>query len=113
VPAAKGLVITACDADPVEAVMVTVVEFVAFQFSVTLSPDAIVFLFAEKTRAGVPELLGARLPPAPLHAQRPKRAQMRPPKPILRENFSFIQPRPFRVPSSDATLVARVATGKP
>jgi hypothetical protein len=87
-------VITGCDADPVEAVMVTVVEFVAFQFRVTLSPDAIVFLFAEKTRVGVPELLCEGLPPAPLHAQRPKRAQIRPTKPIQRKNFSFILPRP-------------------
>jgi hypothetical protein len=82
------------DPGPVEAVMVTVVEFVALQLSVTLCPSVIVFVFAEKIRVGGPELLCEELPPAPLHAQSPKRAQMRPPKPILRKNFSFILPRP-------------------
>jgi hypothetical protein len=82
-------------AEPVEAVMVTVVEFVALQLSVTLCPFVIVFVFAEKIRVGGPELLCQGQPPAPLHAPRPKRAQIRPPKPILqRKNFSFIRPRP-------------------
>jgi hypothetical protein len=115
VPAARGLMITVRAAKPVEAVMVTVVEVVALQLSVTLCPFVIVFVFAEKIRVGRPELLCEGLPPAPLHAQRPKRAQMRPPKPTLqRKNFSFILPRPcFRVRGSAAVLVARVATGKP
>jgi hypothetical protein len=94
VPVARGLVITVRDADPVEAVMVTVVAFVAFQLSVTLCPELIVFVFAEKMMVGVPELLCEGLPPTLLQAQRPKRAQIRLPKPILRKNFSFILPRP-------------------
>jgi hypothetical protein len=92
VPAARGLVITVRAAEPelVEAVMVTVVEFVAFQLSVTLCPEVIVLAFAEKIRVGVPELLCEGLPPTLLQAQRPKRAQIKLPQPILRKNFSFI-----------------------
>ena len=50
VPAATGPLITVRAAEPVEAVMVTVVEFVALRLSVTLCPFVIVFLFlfAEK-----------------------------------------------------------------
>lgn len=44
--AAGGLLITVRTAEPVEAVMVTVVEFVALQLSVTLCPFVIVFVFA-------------------------------------------------------------------
>jgi hypothetical protein len=56
-PAARGLLITVRAAEPVEAVMVTVVEFVALQLSVTLCPFVVVFVFAEKIRVGGPELL--------------------------------------------------------
>ena len=42
-PAARGLLITVRTSEPVEAVMVTVVEFVALQLSVTLCPFVIVF----------------------------------------------------------------------
>jgi hypothetical protein len=96
VPAARGLVTTVrtAEPEPVEAVTVTVVEFVAFQFSETLSPDVIVFLFAEKIMVGVAELSGEGLPPTLLQAQRPKRAQIKPPQPILQRNFSFILRRP-------------------
>ena len=112
-PVARGLVITVRDADPVEAVMVTVVAFVAFQLSVTPCPEVMVLVFAEKIMVGVPELLCEGLPP-PLQAQRPKRAHIRLPKPTLRKIFSFILTPPLlRVQSSDAALVARVATGKP
>jgi hypothetical protein len=95
VPAARGLVTTVrtAEPEPVEAVTVTVVEFVAFQFSETLSPDVIVFLFAEKIMVGVAELSGEGLPPTLLQAQRPKRAQIKP-QPILQRNFSFILRRP-------------------
>ena len=86
--------ITVRDADPVEAVMVTVVAFVAFQLSVTLCPEGIVSVFAEKIRVGVPEWFSEVLPPAPPHAPRPKRAKSKLTKPILRTNFSFILPRP-------------------
>jgi hypothetical protein len=54
-PAARGLLITVRAAELVEAVMVTVVEFVALQLSVT--PCPFVFVFAEKIRVGGPELL--------------------------------------------------------
>jgi hypothetical protein len=57
VPAARGLLITVRTAEPVEAVMVTLVALVAFQLSVTLCPEGIVLLFAEKIRVGEPELL--------------------------------------------------------
>jgi hypothetical protein len=81
-----------CDGDPepVEAVMVTVLEFVAFQLSVTVSPDVMVLLSAEKTSEGVAGWFCEGLPLAPPHAQRPKRAQIRPAKPILLTKFSFI-----------------------
>ena len=92
-PVARGLVITVRDADPVEAVMVTVAAFVAFQLSVTLCPEVMVLVFAERIMVGVPELLCEGLPP-PLQAQRPKRAQIRLANPILRKVFSFILRRP-------------------
>jgi hypothetical protein len=114
-PVARGLLITVRAAEPVEAVMVTVVEFVALQLRVTLCPFVIVFVFAEKIRVGGLELLCEGLPPASLHARRPKRAQMRPPKPILQRKNLFLHPTPslFRVRSSATVLVARVATAKP
>ena len=93
VPAARVLLITVRAAEPEEAVMVTLVEFVAFQLSVTLCPEGIVLVLAEKIRVGVPGLLCEVLPPAPPHAPRPKRAQSKLPKPILRKRFSLIQPR--------------------
>jgi hypothetical protein len=94
--------------------MVTLVALVAFQLSVTFCPEGIVLLFAEKIRVGEPELLCEGLPPTLLQAQRPKRAQIKLPQPILRKNFSFILSPPlFHVRSSDAALVAGVATGKP
>ena len=74
--------------------MVTLVEFVAFQLSVTLCPEGIVLVFAEKIRVGVPGLLSEVLPPAPPHAPKPQRAQIKLPKLIVRKIFSFIQPRP-------------------
>jgi hypothetical protein len=43
-PAARELLITVRAAEPVEAVMVTVVEFVALQLGVTLCPFVIVFV---------------------------------------------------------------------
>ena len=91
-PAARGLVITVRDADPapVEAMMVTVAAFVVFQLSVTLCPEVIVLVFAEKIMVGVPELLCEGLPATLLQAQRPIRAQIKLPQPILRKNFSFI-----------------------
>jgi hypothetical protein len=94
VPAASELVVTVreVEPEPVDAVMVTVVEFIAFQLRVTLCPAAIVFLLAEKIMVGVPELCEGL--PLPLQAQRPKRAQSKLTKPILRTNFSFILPRP-------------------
>jgi len=94
VPAARVLMITVREVEPEEAVMVTLVEFVAFHLSVTLCPEGIVLVFAEKIKIGVPELFSEVLPPAPPHAPRPKRAQSKLTKPILRTNFSFILPRP-------------------
>ena len=94
VPAAKVLLITVREVEPEEAVMVMLVEFVAFQLSVTLCPEGIVLVFAEKIRVGVPEWFCTVLPPAPPHAPRPKRAQSKLTKPTLRTNFSFILPRP-------------------
>jgi hypothetical protein len=97
VPAACELVVKVCaPPEPVEAVMVMVVALVAFQLSVTLCGGVIVLLLAEKIKVGVAGgLLGAGLPLAPPQAQRPKRAQIKPPKPILRKNFSFILPSPY------------------
>jgi hypothetical protein len=96
VPVARGLVIRVRDADPgpVEAVMVTVVAFVAFQLSVTICPEGIVLVFAEKIMVGGPELLCEGLPLTLLQAQSPKRAQIKLAQPILRKNFSFILPCP-------------------
>jgi hypothetical protein len=94
VPAARVLLITVREVEPEEAVMVTLVEFVAFHLSVTLCPEGIVLVFAEKIKIGVPELFSEVLPPAPPHAPRPKRTQSKLTKPILRTNFSFILPRP-------------------
>jgi hypothetical protein len=88
------LLITVREVEPEEAVMVTLVEFVAFQLSVTLCPEGIVLVFAEKIRVGVPELLCEGLPLTLLQEQRPKRAQIKLPQPILRKNFSFILRRP-------------------
>jgi hypothetical protein len=88
------ITVRAAEPEPVEAVMVTVVEFVAFQLRVTLCPEVIVLVFAEKIRVGVPELLCEGLPLTLLQEQRPKRAQIKLPQPILRKNFSFILRRP-------------------
>jgi hypothetical protein len=95
VPAASELVVTVreVEPEPVDAVMVTVVEFVAFQLRVTLCPAAMVFVFAEKIMVGVAELCEGL--PLPLQAQRPKRAQIKLAKPIVRKNFSFILPSPY------------------
>jgi hypothetical protein len=97
VPVACELVTTVRDVEPepVEAVMVTVEEFVALQLSVTICPEVMVLVFAEKITVGVPGLLCVGLPATPLQAQRPKRAQIKLPQPIVRKNFSFILPRPY------------------
>jgi hypothetical protein len=54
VPAACELVVTfrEVEPEPVDAVMVTEVELVACQLSVTLCPDVIVFVFGEKIKLG-------------------------------------------------------------
>ena len=52
VPAACELTVTVRGVEPVEAVMVTEVELVACQLSVTLCPDVMVFVFGEKIKLG-------------------------------------------------------------
>ena len=56
--------------DPAVAVIVTDVALVDVQFNVTLCWAEIVFVLAENTRVGVPEVL----PVPPPHAERPKNA---------------------------------------
>jgi hypothetical protein len=56
--------------DPAVAVIVTDVALVDVHFNVTLCPAGTVFVFAENTRVGVPEVL----PVPPPHAERLKSA---------------------------------------
>ena len=57
--------------DPAEAVIVTEVALLDVHVNVTLCPAGIVFVLAENTRLGAPEVL---VPVPPPHAERPKSA---------------------------------------
>ena len=69
--------------DPAVAVIVTDVAFVAVHFNVTLCPAGIVFVLAENTSVGVPEVV----PVPPPHAERPKSADSPTTKQMVRRGL--------------------------